>query len=59
MTTTASVPAQCPTCGRLTVDNRQHCPDLPASQWARMCLAMTCAKCGTSYHTHSTKETQS
>lgn len=59
MTAAAIVPAQCPNCGRLTVDNRQHCPDMPASQWARVCLAMTCAKCGTGYHTHTTKETQS
>ena len=59
MTAAAIAPVHCPNCGRPTIDNRQRCPDLPASQWARVCLAMTCAAGGTGYHTHGTKETQS
>lgn len=40
---------KCPECGRLTVDNRQHCPEKTTAQWAKCCQMMVCAKCGYTY----------
>ena len=45
----AQVPAKCPYCGRLTVDNNQHCPNLkPTSKWLASCATVVC-KCGATY----------
>lgn len=46
------VPPKCPFCGRLTVDNAQHCPDDPRKpgkgKWAIRCLTVVC-RCGGVY----------
>lgn len=42
------VPPKCPACGRLTVDNTQHCPKLKPGRWALLCAAITC-RCGLTY----------
>lgn len=51
----STVPAKCPECGRLTVDNKRHCKadDAPgnAAFWAKSCLTMTC-RCGVTYAAH-------
>jgi hypothetical protein len=44
----ASVPPKCPFCGRLTVDNAQHCPDLKPGRWALVCMTIQC-RCGGLY----------
>ena len=51
MTAETTVPPRCPNCGRLTVDNRQHCPEKQPSKWATHCAAITCNGCGTDYRT--------
>lgn len=47
--TETRVPATCPACGRLTVDNVQHCRHLTPAEWAKKCLVMRC-RCGCRYH---------
>lgn len=34
---------KCPDCGRLTVDNPQHCPEKKPAAWAKFCQWRTCA----------------
>ena len=43
-----NVPAKCPFCGKLTVENRQHCTK-EASVWAVCCQTMVC-DCGGTYN---------
>ena len=33
---------KCPDCGRLTVDNPQHCPEKNAAKWATSCQLRKC-----------------
>lgn len=37
------VAPKCPACGRLTVDNPQHCPEKKAALWATNCQWLVCA----------------
>lgn len=43
------VPAKCPGCGRLTVDNQPHCKEKKSSAWQKTCSWMKCVKCKTTY----------
>ena len=40
---------KCPQCDRLTVDNKQHCPEKSSAQWAKCCQIMICIDCGYTY----------
>ena len=33
---------KCPDCGRLTVDNRQHCAEKKPAAWAKSCQWIVC-----------------
>ena len=33
---------KCPDCGRLTVDNPQHCPEKTPARWATNCQLRKC-----------------
>lgn len=43
------VEPKCPGCGRLTVDNRQHCADKTTANWKVYCRWMRCTKCKYTY----------
>ena len=49
------IPAKCPECGQLTVDNRYHCEEKTKRHgmtwWAKNCLTMSC-RCGVTYAAH-------
>ena len=50
------LPPRCPNCGRLTVDNRQHCTNQTPARWVTHCAAMTCYGCGTDYRTGASSD---
>lgn len=44
-----NIQPKCPTCRRLTADNKQHCPDLSKIKWSQHCRWMKCINCGATY----------